>query len=60
MTPLLSTGEDERLAAEADLYGRLEAEDYAACERSLYRFVQAAWPIVEPGVPFSGASGSTA
>ena len=42
------------LAAEADFFARLEMEDYAACRRSFYRFVQAAWPIIEPGVPFQG------
>ncbi len=53
MTPLRRPAEAD-LAAEADFFARLELEDYAACQRSFYRFVQAAWPIIEPGVPFQG------
>ncbi len=53
MTPLRRPAEAD-LAAEADFFARLEMEDYAACQRSFYRFVQAAWPIIEPGVPFQG------
>lgn len=40
--------------AEIDLYARVEREDYAACSRSFYHFVQAAWPLIEPAVPFRG------
>ncbi len=51
---LLRPPAEDGLAAEADLFARLELEDYAACRRSLYRFVQAAWPVIEPGVAFEG------
>ena len=46
---LLRRPAEADLAAEADFFARLEMEDYAACQRSFYRFVQAAWPIIEPG-----------
>ena len=50
MVPL--DGGTGSVEAEAELYARLEAEDYAACESSLYRFVLAAWHTIEPGTVF--------
>lgn len=37
---------------EAELLAVLEAEDRAACGESLYAFLLAAWPVLEPGRAF--------
>jgi predicted phage terminase large subunit-like protein len=37
---------------EAKLLASLKAEDYEACEGSLYRFLLSAWPVIEKGQKF--------
>lgn len=37
---------------EAELLAALEAEERAACQESLYSFLLAAWPVLEPGRAF--------